>query len=174
LYFLQNEANQTPDIPLLSTAAPNLEPEQTMVPPIDPDNTAETIFHPTPHVDAVKHPDWSKWKTSKAGQVDDKFTDFQILKPQDTSVSSSSTIPSLNWSNSTATVDSSSGNFQSFPTLASGTGNFGSANQEPSKTMASEGISLFRELQSSSEGIYVHMIHTYNYLYIGIEFTLDQ
>lgn len=36
----------------------------------------DTLTAKTTMVDAVKHPDWSRWKSSKASQIDDKFSDL--------------------------------------------------------------------------------------------------
>ena len=144
MFFFQNETNPIADTPLPRTITPN--PEQTILPLTNANDSTESTFHPTPHVDAVKHPDWSKWKTSKAGQIDDKFTDFQILKPKDTFVSNSATLPSLNWSNSAS--NDPSDNYQSCPISRS----FGSTDLEPSKAMMSEGFSIFGGQETSSEG----------------------
>ena len=139
---LQSDANPIPDTPLPSTTTPN--PPETIIPPIDLSNFAETTFHPTPHIDAVKHPDWSKWKTSKAAQIDDKFTDFQILKSNNTSVPAS--VPNLNWS----TTDPSSADLQSLSISRS----FGTTDQPSSKAKTSDEFSIFAGPQSLGEGQY--------------------
>ena len=114
-------------------------------------------IHPAPMLDPVKNPDWSKWKTSKASQIDDKFSDFQLLMPKDnlSNFSVSTTIPSVNWKSSSVTtnVTTSVSNFlslTSMPSLRSGTA---SSNQDPPSTVMSEGHSLFGELQTSHEGL---------------------
>lgn len=58
---------------------------------------------------AAKQPDWSKWKTSKAGHVDDKFTDFKVLLPKDRSGSfqgnDSTVLPNLNFATASVVSD---------------------------------------------------------------------
>ena len=85
---------------------------------------------PYTNIDVVKQPDWSKWKTSKAGHVDDKFADFQMIVPKDQLPTfqrpDSSTLPNLNFANSPVTSTSNSvdtfGTFQnSGPTVQEST-----------------------------------------------------
>ena len=108
--------------------------------PTVPDTPAESIFHPSPHIDAVKHPDWSRWKTSKANKVDDQFSDFQILKPS----SSTDESPNLNMSILSST-NSSLNSFQSLTTSVT------TSSKAASQLMPTteEKFSLFDELQSS-------------------------
>lgn len=168
---MQNETSQPSDIHVSSEP---LQPDHTNVPPTNLDTPSDSILHPAPHVDAVKHPDWSKWKTSKAGQIDDKFSDFQILKPNLTSVPTSSNLADLDWSSlgatsSTAQTGSMFASFQSLSPTPSVTGTSNTVNVEIPKTANSEEFPVFGELQSSSEGIYIEFSFAFKMLRIRFD-----
>ncbi|XP_028409115.1 uncharacterized protein LOC114531700 [Dendronephthya gigantea] len=148
--IFQNEP--TPDVSLPSTSNIDPQPELTSIPVTDPDTTTpDDIFHPTPHVDAVKHPDWSKWKTTKAGQIDDQFSDFQILKPNDSSNIAPTTNLNLNWSSNTETSDQSFGSFQSLSGTLPVAKSTELTNQEPPNAVKSDSLALFSQGKKSNE-----------------------
>ena len=151
--FSLTQNDLSPDVSLSSTSNIDTQPEQTSIPVTDPDKaTPDDIFHPTPHIDAVKHPDWSKWKTTKAGQIDDQFSDFQILKPNNSSKTAPTTSLNLNWSSNAATGVQSFGSFQSLSGTPSVAKSTELTNQEPPNAMKFDSLTTFGQAQKSNEG----------------------
>lgn len=129
LLLLQNDADSRSSAPSPQTcseyetlqehdSAYNNETGTVLDPSVDSNNLSK---HSSLAVNAVKQPDWSKWKTTKAGHIDDKFADFRVLMPKEHSGSfqglGSPAIPNANF-NTAPVISNSMDSFGSFQTSA--------------------------------------------------------